>query len=749
MKKKIIILVVGVALILGFLALDKVAVIFGYSGGVELATQVSGNYLSSDLSMAVSFQLVLDETSLKLIEEKRDKAIKRGFLFNEADSYVPMKLICNEDTLTGEMRLKGHMLDHLEGEKWSYRVKLDGNQRFMGMKRFSLQHPGTRNYIYEWAFHEMLKREDIIALNYDFVNVTLNDRKLGVYALEEHFAEELLEHNNRPAAAILRFNPKLYWIRREKMDLDGEMPFEQYSRYRCAYLEPYDRGRVLKDSVLMSNFLKAQYQLESFRAGVLSTSQVFDIEKLACYHAILDLVGGHHSIDWSDIKYVLNDSTGKIEPVGYESFGVRKSIYLCGTNKYDSRKSRLANFHKTMFSDPVFFREYIKQVKRISNKSYIDEFLASITETIKIKSRILHAEFPYKEFSPQGYYENQKFMAQQLNVPKGFHGYFSALNEDSIMIQIGAINVFPIEIIGIEIDGKNQNISPIIIDAKQAPVLVHYKKYSIPLKKKQRKTYGKGSEIILSWKILGDDMVKQSVVFNRKNNFIEKESGKGTSLPLVVDSNSLIGHLPIGEYVIDTFYQVKSLNKLMIYPGTKFIFKNEGRLIVDCNVYFKGTEENPVRLLCDESFRGKGVRINPITKGICKFDYCSFQNHSEHGMFQLRSTSANINHCTFSGESTGSVFEAYDCKLSIGVLFLNNINSKGIVVQDCDVTVNRMIFNEAQEEAWQFNYCSTRINQITTNNATPVISINGGGIATTKELINSMILNHHPIKSIL
>ena len=34
-------------------------------------------------------------------------------------------------------------------------------------------HPGTRGYIYEWIYHQLMKQEDIIALRYKFINVTI------------------------------------------------------------------------------------------------------------------------------------------------------------------------------------------------------------------------------------------------------------------------------------------------------------------------------------------------------------------------------------------------------------------------------------------------------------------------------------------------------------------------------------------------------------------------------------------------
>ena len=77
------------------------------------------------------------------------------------------------------------------------------------MKEFSIQHPKTRNYVYEWLFHEALKREDLLSLRYEFIDVTLNGKDLGTYALEESFEKRLIEHNGYREGPIVRFNEDL------------------------------------------------------------------------------------------------------------------------------------------------------------------------------------------------------------------------------------------------------------------------------------------------------------------------------------------------------------------------------------------------------------------------------------------------------------------------------------------------------------------------------------------------------------
>jgi hypothetical protein len=95
------------------------------------------------------------------------------------------------------IRLKGDLVDHLEGDKWSFRIIARQDSTILGMKQFSVQNPQTRDFLNERVYHEIMRREGIIALRYEFVDVTVNGRDLGIYALEESFETRLIENNER------------------------------------------------------------------------------------------------------------------------------------------------------------------------------------------------------------------------------------------------------------------------------------------------------------------------------------------------------------------------------------------------------------------------------------------------------------------------------------------------------------------------------------------------------------------------
>ena len=67
--------------------------------------------------------------------------------------------------------------DHIEGDKWSLKIDLKGENTILGMRRFSLQAPERRNYLNEFFYLSALKKEDVLSLRYEFVEVFINGEK--------------------------------------------------------------------------------------------------------------------------------------------------------------------------------------------------------------------------------------------------------------------------------------------------------------------------------------------------------------------------------------------------------------------------------------------------------------------------------------------------------------------------------------------------------------------------------------------
>lgn len=658
---------------------------YGYSNGMEFLSYVSSNYLNSLKSKPEEISIKIKKNDLHILERNRTQALERGVIINDMDGeYVPAELEYAGKTLKVKLRLKGHMTDHLQENKWSFRIKVKDNGSFMGMKRFSIQHPGTRGYIYEWIYHKLMKEQGIIALRYKFINVTVNGKNWGIYAVEENFEKELIRDNNRSPGPIIRFDPDLYWVNRYNM-MKGQSAPDEFARYYSANPVAYREDDVLSDSVQHFNFEKAFQLIEKVRSRNLPVHDAFDVKLLARFHAIIDLVGGQHSIDWSDIKYYYNPVTAKLEPVAYESFTSFPVRELSGMYRFVKLKpeENYKDWHTALFSDSVFFGEYIKQLEHISDKTFLDAFFKKSDVELQKNLNILNKEFPYKQFKVQDYYNSQLMIKKMLHPPQALRAYFDDAGNGKLTIRVGNIESLPLVIHSVLVNGKALNpSSPLLLQAKQPDVFIDYKTvgFNFPGNFIWKDSFKQNIKLIYS--ILGSSVIRQQKVLSYRypdisfTNNSEKYSNFNKFNFLYVNNNNKTIIVKPGHHVLKETLIIPEGYSLLAGPGVRIDLKNESKIISTSPVFFSGTEENPVVIESSDLTGGISI-LNSITAS--KFIYTKFIGLNKSNTDNINAGSITINNsevifknCNFfnfrSNIAISTSYSVYSCS---GCLFQN------------------------------------------------------------------------------
>lgn len=436
---------------------DRMLKKHGHPGLVTFAGQWARNYPKSFAMHPPVIAIDVKDKGMEQLEGVVDRARERGVIMEEGNDYVKAGFTVDGRSFKGKLRIKGKMTDHVEGRKWSFRVVLKkGEGDFLGMKRFSLQHPGTRNYLCDWFYHQLMRGEGLIALRYGFCKVSLNGDDLGVYAYEEHFAPELLEHNDRVPGPIVRFDPSLFWKHRLNGLDGGPKTDDAFGAYQAAALDAFDTGDIAKDSLRKRQFEEAIAVMDAFRRGEKRASEVFDVDKMGRQLAIIDLIGGHHSMDWSDVKFWFDPRRKVFEPISYESFSANPTKELAGAYRFTGPFSESDELHTAFFKDPAIFSAYVRHLERISRKHYLDSAFAALKGPLDTASATMYGEFPYKELDRSVYYSNQRAIARLLEVPKGFHAYTQSLSNDTLTLALVPLNSLPLEVDSLALpDGRN------------------------------------------------------------------------------------------------------------------------------------------------------------------------------------------------------------------------------------------------------------------------------------------------------
>ncbi len=365
------------------------------------------------------FDIYLKKKSLRRIRSIRDQAIKDGFFIENKGKYFPGKLEYDDEDYKIKIRLKGDLTDHLQGIKWSYRIKVLKNKLVNNMASFSIQHPNTRNFIYEWIFHKALKREGLIALDYDFISVNINDEDFGVYAMEEHFNDQVLKKNNRKPGPILKFSEEWQWKEAYERRMDNISYDEIFEKtFFKSQITGFHLNEIFKDSIKNEQYLYAVKMLESFRKGVLNTSEVFDIDQLAKFYALCDVLGAQHATAWRNARYYFNNSTQKLEPIGYDGNAgeyIEKIIGHKQTVASDSIVDTLNNYHLLLFKDLSFRSTYNEYLYLYSDPSYIEDLLTECEGEMKGHLELISSEFPRFTFRREVFDKNKERIRTALS----------------------------------------------------------------------------------------------------------------------------------------------------------------------------------------------------------------------------------------------------------------------------------------------------------------------------------------------
>jgi hypothetical protein len=358
--RKLLLLIVVAAVAGGLLALSDLP---GYLKANLLLVRhpeaASAIWIENDLD---ELHLEVKFKHLQKIEAARRKAMQRNRLIASDEDFVPAKISISGKKVDCKVRLKGDLADHWGGRKWSFRVEIKKKGLVMGMSRFSLQDPATRNHTNEWLFLENLRKEGLVAPRYKFINFTLNGKPMGTYAMEESFSKELIEHNRRREGVVVTFDDHHFW----NMHWNVSWP----SYWRTAIVETRNDSRVEALPLLRRQMVTASNLLRGFQKRELSGEEVFEPERLGKFLALTHLWSAEHALSYADINFYFDPITGKLEPIGREG-EPNPSIKV--SHCYFSEGEMEDTWLNQALRSPRLAQAYVKYLELYTRPEYLAE----------------------------------------------------------------------------------------------------------------------------------------------------------------------------------------------------------------------------------------------------------------------------------------------------------------------------------------------------------------------------------------
>jgi len=570
--------------------------------------------------------------SYNQIVEKREEALITGVLFTSDEDLVPCQISYQDgNQLDAELRLKGDWTDHLEGNKWSFRIHIkDDDQYINGMRRFSIQAPETRNFVTEWAFHQHLFSENILTTHYQFINVLINGEPKGIYALEESFSQELLESQEQRQGIILHFDEDLMWKNTATfMEAGGNALLDQVittgffmnTDMETSEVDVFREGYITKHPELNDQAEAAIGLLRAFQTSQRAVSDIFDVESLGRFYALSDLWGAGHTTRWHNIRFYYNPITGLLEPIAYDT------IPLSDWWLEDQLAYPFVN--NALFDDPEIKAAYTQELERITDPDYLIDLQNYLEESTDQIQNTLAREYSSVEFtSIWDVLQSRRLMLEkQLHPPKIIRGYATYdPDQKSIRVDLVNLTVLPLQLLEIEINGKKTPIDPEWFNLQNSPSIIndngpllfrgsenlHEVSFDIPIS--ATITNSTDLQVAIWSQIYGLEQTYREVLVNDPLAPILK-NGPGPIIPsleeclaqhpfLISAQNRDQLIVQNGDWDVLGDLIIPKGMSLIISQGTTLRFEPQKILFSKHPIHVKGTSENPVLLTSQGSFWG-------------------------------------------------------------------------------------------------------------------------------------------------
>jgi len=573
-----------------------------------------------------NLEISLKSSALKKITKKRNEALKSGILVSSDDDFVKAKVAAEgQETVPASIRLKGDWTDHLEHRsKWSYRIVPNGEKTLFGMRKFSVQHPKSRNYVWEWLFNKIVKDNDLTGLRYDFVNVKmrLSDKDsiipMGIMALEESFDKILIESNRRREGLILGFDETMVWDDRKQVkDLNLDYP-NDLKRPKDVVLpiKIYNENKTLSAPNLKSQFEVARNLILGLRDRKLKLSEAFDIDKLTFYLALSNLFGGHHGLMIENIRIYYNPVTHKLEPISFDS---NSGYKVQGLRSYP-----------VGLEDELFHIKLMENYEKVSSDAFIENFLEKYIDEMNTISLGLSGEFNKASIDIGVLQHNANIIKRKIHPNTTVQSSMISFENKIMQLEVKNFSEFPVVLDALVLNnGKtlNQATQETILQPGDT-IQVNYrmkKSFNNAFVSKKNKEggfrYPKDlSKIQLKHHLLGSELFNSTQINTFSSNlefssiedlFISDNTGDFEFVRKEESSKTL--YFTSGSHELAKTLFIPEHYKVVVEAGFNLNLKNQASIISYAPFIAEGTINNPIHFFSEDN-TGGGIFVSSTSE---------------------------------------------------------------------------------------------------------------------------------------
>ena len=672
-------------------------------------SKISGNELRPQID-EINFDI--NFKNFQTILEDRQQGLQDGILINPRT--VNARLTYLGKTYKARIRLKGDLPDHWRSNlRMSFRVTLKGDETILGMRRFSIHSPGSRQYPHEQVYQGIMKDMKGLSVPHKLLNVSVNGVKWGVMNVEEHMSKELLEKQESRESIIFKFSDEQLW-QYQKRNLNP------YYHYKLSdpqlYSSIYQSGKYLGDRIYREQY---SYIVNLYAKKEIHKS--LSVEPALKAIILSSIWDNQHALNFVNSKFYLNPYTLKLDTITTDQGPINSM------NKPYEFVQNLEGFYidfllKTATEEDVknITKDLLSKKKKLYDLYSYHESYFPFDEPFDRK--IIDSNFEKIEndnlnlidnLRPHSPIEDNQIIPPSTEQLASMPAHVKIQHYDNGEVWISNLLPLPINLESIslrsnEIMTKN-SVLPATINSIETKV------FETPFKNLQDEQIQVNTSVrgIKKQAVNGYSLIANT--YNPLDNISNLEK-----FPFIIQRKDGITIQP-GTWIISQPLIISG--NLKVEPGTNLIFKKDSYLIVKGNLQSIGTKNSKIKFTA-ESDTWKGLYVlGDGSSSIITHTEFSSTSELRDGVLQL----------------TGGV-TFYNSNLSISnSSFLNAEGEDALNIVKSQFSLDNLIFNKTFSDGLDFDFSSGSMKNSTfLNVGGDAIDVSGGFVNLSDMLIKDI-----------
>jgi hypothetical protein len=282
--------------------------------------------------------------------------------------------------------------------------------------KFSLQNPVSRHYLDEWFVHQILINQNVLTTRYEFVDLQINDQIKGLYAVEEHFTDNLLIAQNRKPGVILKYDEDEFWLSRME---NGGKETRGVPWSAAAKIKTFSTKSIFADEHKKKAFFRGRDLLYQFHFKAKPVDEIIDLDKMAAFLALVDVTDAYHGLIWHNLRFYYNADTDLLEPIAYDLFSEeiepKKAYDFLGQYFLNHPGGSAVNKYYLLFTNPDFIEKYLVYLKKFTQPDFFQNEKHRIEKMFLLYESELKKEYAFYSFDMERYNIRAKKIRDELD----------------------------------------------------------------------------------------------------------------------------------------------------------------------------------------------------------------------------------------------------------------------------------------------------------------------------------------------